>query len=402
LRADRAGVKARVWAIGLALLFGAVLAWYLIYTQHLVRAVNEDAAALSRMWARVFQGLNDPTQGDETVVLFDMLTEIEQFGIPVVVIDPDGVPSAAVNLPFEADLNDPADLARVLEYARRLDQRNPPISEPGVGEVHFGVPAVVDRLRWIPWIQAATLVVIVLTAVWIFRSTLRAEQERVWSTMARESAHQLSTPLSSLAGWVEILRMPPSRRAEVAPDEQIAREIEVDVERLSKVAQRFELIGRRPKMRTVDVAQVLRRLEEYFRTRLPRMDMSIRIDVRAPEDLPPVAGNPVLLEWAFENIIKNSIDVLAGRGGSIEVVAERIGGAVRISFRDDGPGVPHELRKKVFEPGVSGKPGGWGVGLSLARRIVEETHGGSIHLGRPRVGAEFVVELPVMPPGQAV
>ncbi len=258
-----------------------------------------------------------------------------------------------------------------------------------------------SRLRWVPWIQAATLAVIVATAIWIFRSTLRAEQERVWSTMARESAHQLGTPLSSLAGWVEILKMAPSRRAEVASDAQIAREIEVDVQRLNKVAQRFELIGRRPKMRTVDVAKVLRRLEEYFCTRLPRLDTSIRIDVHVPDDLPPVAGNPVLLEWAFENIIKNSIDVLAGRGGAIEVFAERTDGAIRVRFCDDGPGVPHELRKRIFEPGVSGKPGGWGVGLSLTRRIVEDTHGGSIHLGRPRVGAEFVVELPVMPPDRA-
>jgi signal transduction histidine kinase len=396
-------VKARLWAIGLASLFGVVLAWYLIYTQQLVKAVNTDAAALSRIYARVFQGLSDPSQESGVVVLFDMLTEIEQLGIPAVVIDAEGEPRYAVNLPFTADLDDPADRQRVLAYARLLDQRNDPIREPGIGEIHFGAPAVVERLRWVPWIQAATLIVIVITAIWIFRSTLRAEQERVWATMARESAHQLGTPLSSLSGWVEILRMPPSRRAEVAPDERIAREVEVDVERLSKVAQRFELIGRRPKMRKVDVAAVLRGLEEYFCTRLPRMDRSIRLDVRAPEDLPPVAGNPVLLEWAFENIIKNSIDVLAGRGGKIEVIAEsneaeRI---VRIRFCDDGPGVPPELRKTIFEPGVTGKQGGWGVGLSLARRIVEDTHGGSIQLGRPRAGAEFVVQLPIVPPDRA-
>ncbi|UCC47959.1 MAG: HAMP domain-containing histidine kinase [Gemmatimonadota bacterium] len=393
-------MKARLWATGLSLLFGAVLVWYLYYTQQLVSAANADAAALTRIYARTYQSLSDPTRETSVAVLFDMLDEIEQLGIPVVLVDADGQPSAALNLPFVADLNDPADQRRVLAYAEMLDRRNAPIAEAGIGEIHFGAPSVVERLRWVPFIQAATLIVIVLAAVWIFRSTVRAEQERVWATMARESAHQLSTPLSSLAGWVEILRMPYRERSDVADDEKVAREIEVDVERLNKVAQRFELIGRRPRVQTVDIGDVLRRLADYFSLRLPRMERSIKLDVQIAPELPPVAGNPVLLEWAFENIIKNAVDVLAGRGGRIQVSAEsaEAGRSVRIRFLDDGPGVPHELRKKIFEPGTSRKAGGWGVGLSLARRIVEDTHGGSIQLGRPRAGAEFIVGLPVMSP----
>jgi len=393
-------VKARSWATGLSLLFGAVLVWYLYYTHQLVSAANADAAALSRIYAQVFQSLTDPAQETSVAVLFDMLIEVKQLGIPVVLVDPDGQPYAAENLPFSADLNDPEDRRRVLAYAELLDRRNAPITEEGIGEIHFGAPAVVERLRWVPFIQAATLIVIVLAAVWIFRSTVRAEQERVWATMARESAHQLSTPLSSLAGWVEILRMPYRERSDVADDEKVACEIEADVERLNKVAQRFELIGRRPRMQTVDVGDVLRRLADYFSLRLPRMERSIRLDVQIAPELPAVAGNPVLLEWAFENVIKNAVDVLAGRGGRIQISAELAepGRSVRIRFLDDGPGVPPDLRKKIFEPGVSRKPGGWGVGLALARRIVEDTHGGSIQLGRPRVGAEFIVALPVMPP----
>jgi signal transduction histidine kinase len=392
-------VKARLWPLGLALLFGVVLAWYLFYTHQLVSAVNTNAATLSQMYARVFQGLSDPDQESGDAVLFDMLIEIKELGIPVVVINTEGEPYAAENLPFEPDLDDPEGRQRVLAYASELDKRNDPIAEVGIGEIHFGMPAVVERLRWVPWIQAATLIVIVLTAIWIFRSTSRAERERVWATMARESAHQLGTPLSSLAGWVEILRMTDVERSEVATTDRIAREVAVDVERLNKVAQRFELIGRRPKLRRVDVGAVLRGLEEYFCTRLPHMDLSIHLNVDAPEGLAPVAGNPVLLEWAFENIIKNAIDVLAGRGGRIDVKVDLAeDGRVRIRFIDDGPGVPTDLRKNLFEPGVSGKEGGWGVGLSLTRRIVQDTHGGSIELGRSRKGAEFIVKLPVMRP----
>ncbi|NIR44107.1 MAG: HAMP domain-containing histidine kinase [Gemmatimonadetes bacterium] len=388
-------MKARLWSIGLSLLFGAVLAWYLVYTNQLVSAVNVDAAAISRMYARVFRGLSDPTGERSVTALFEMLGEIEQLGIPVVVISPEGEITATMNLPFTVDPSDPADRQRVLEYVEVLDRRNAPIFEPDVGTFHFGMPAVVERLRWVPWIQAATLVVIVLVGIWIFRSTVRAEQERVWSTMARESAHQLGTPLSSLAGWVEILRMPRAERAEVASDDRIAREVEVDVERLNKVSQRFELIGRRPRMQEIDVGDVLRELEGYFCVRLPHMDRSIELKVETAPGLPRVAGNKVLLEWAFENVIKNSIDVLAGRGGRIEVRADPAddGKHVTIAFRDDGPGVASEMRKSIFEPGVSGK-GGWGVGLTLTRRIVD-THGGKIELGWPNEGAEFIVTLPI-------
>lgn len=394
-------MKARLLSIGLTLLFGIVLAWYLFYTHQLRRAVNADAVALSRMYARVAEGLSNPEES-ELIVLLDLVEEIKQLGMPIVVINAAGEPTAAENLSFEPDLSDPEGRERVLAVAARLDDRNPPIVQPGVGEIHFGMPAVVDRLRWVPWIQAATLIVIVLAAIWTFRSTVRAEQERVWATMARESAHQLGTPLSSLSGWVEILRMPEDERRDVASTDRIAREVEVDVERLNKVAQRFELIGRRPKLQRVDVGDVLRGLEDYFRTRLPRMDRSIRLDVNVPRGLSNVAGNPVLLEWAFENIMKNAIDVLAGRGGRIEVRADLAeDGRVRVRFNDDGPGVPYDLRGTLFEPGVSGKQGGWGVGLSLTRRIIQETHGGTIELGRPETGAEFVVKLPVMAPEPA-
>ncbi|MGD2217020.1 MAG: ATP-binding protein [Gemmatimonadales bacterium] len=390
-------MKARLWATGLILLFGAVLAWYLFYTRQLVNAVNADAAALSHMYAQVLQGVSDPDP-ESFLVLFDMLEEIEAQGVPVVVIAEDGRIHAAINLPFVHDPSDSNSTRRVLEYAALLDERNDPLVEEGIGEIHFGMPAVVERLRWVPWIQAATLIVIVLAATWIFRSTVRAEQERVWATMARESAHQLSTPLSSLTGWVEILRMPADERATVASEDTIVDEVEVDVERLNKVAQRFELIGRRPRMATVDVGEVLQRLEGYFAARLPRLDRSIEFTVQVAAQVQPVAGNPVLLEWAFENLIKNAVDVLAGRGGRIAVNAEPAEDSRSVVVRvvDDGPGVPTELRKQIFEPGVSSKEGGWGVGLTLTRRIVEDTHGGSIVLGKRREGAEFIVTLPVV------
>ncbi len=385
-------MKARLWAVILTALFGVVLAWYLFYTQQLVSALRSDAQAVSHMYAHVLEGIAAGPEGNVTA-LFDLLGDIERLGIPVILIAPSGQLSAAANLPFDFDLSNTEDQKRILEFIKVLDRRNPPIVEEGIGEIHFGAPAVVERLRWVPWTQAATLVVIVLAAVWIVRSTVSAEREHVWATMAREAAHQLGTPLSSLAGWVEILRMKADERAEVAPDEMIAREVEVDVDRLNKVAQRFELIGLQPQMQSVSIVDVLRKLQKYFSVRLPRQQNAIRLEIDYVPDIPKVIGNPVLLEWAFENIIKNSIDVLAGRGGNILIKVRTVDAKVHIHFCDDGPGVAPEVGQNVFEAGVSGK-GGWGVGLTLTRRIIKVTHRGSITLGIPDQGAEFIVELP--------
>lgn len=378
----------------LAVWFAGVLVWYLVYTRQMARALARDAAAISRMYANIFRDLSDPERESGLSTLFELLREIELLGIPVVVTDAAGEPAAAANLPFDADLTVARDRERVRAYLPELDRINSPIEEAGVGAIHFGVAPAVQRLRWIPWIQAAALLVILGSAVWVVRSTTRAERERLWAAMARETAHQLGTPLSSLAGWVEILRMPPGARAEVAADAAIAEEVQVDVERLQKVARRFELIGQKVRREQVDVAAILRRLERYFRTRLPRLERAIELGLHVHADLPRVHGNAVLLEWALENLMKNAIDALAGSGGEVAISAERAPGVLRIRVRDDGPGVPAELRRRIFHPGISGKTGGWGLGLSLARRIVEETHRGRLSLGHPPRGAEFIVELP--------
>ncbi|MBI4514043.1 MAG: HAMP domain-containing histidine kinase [Gemmatimonadetes bacterium] len=388
----------RVGSAVLAVLFAGVLVWYLVYTRQMARAHARDAAVISRMYARIFQDVSSPQEQPDLETLFELLREIEALGIPVVVTDATGEPAAAANLPFPGDLRRPEDRARVGVYARELDRRNAPIVEPGLGAIHFGVSRDVERLRWVPWIQAAALLLIVATAFWVVRSTARAERERLWAAMARESAHQLGTPLSSLAGWAEILRMSPGPRGEVAADAAIAEELAADVERLQKVARRFELIGQEARLEEVDVASVLRRLERYFRARIPRIETPIELEVSLEADLPRVRGNAVLLEWAFESLVKNSIDALAGTGGRVEVSARRVGPAVEVKVRDDGPGVPPELRRRIFRPGVSGKPGGWGLGLSLARRIVEETHGGRIFARHPARGAEFVIEIPLANP----
>ena len=167
-----------------------------------------------------------------------------------------------------------------------------------------------------------------------------------------------------------------------------------DLERLDRVARRFERIGRDPQLETVNIGDVVDRTARYFRARVPTLANTIIVEAVIAENLPSVRGDAVLLEWAVEVLTKNAIDALAGRGGRVRLSAERARqGGVTIRVADDGPGIPRDLRGRVFEPGFSTKKGGWGIGLSLAKRIVEENHGGKLVLLPSEQGATFEIVL---------
>ncbi len=389
-------MRARFWPVWLALLAIAVLGSYLLYTEHLVRELRTEAEVHQRMYALVQRGLLSTEPGAELQALTDLQAELTRLGVPMVALNADGVPYAAANLPFEADLAVERDRQRVLRYAQELGQRSPVIVEEEVGAIHFGLPPVIARLRWAATLQIAGALLLILVGYVVVRGTLRAERERMWSAMARELAHQMGTPLSSLQGWHEVLRLPAQDRAELVSDRRLAREVGADVDRLERVSRRFEMIGKPSPLSPVRPEAVMRELEEYLRPRLPREKPGVELRVRVSDGLPDLRANQVLLVWALENCVKNSLDALAGRGGRIRLAALPDVRGVCFVVTDDGPGVASKIRDRLFEPGVTTKAGGWGVGLSLARRIVKDVHGGSIESRRrPGGGARFALRIPV-------
>lgn len=349
-----------------------------------VQHFRSDALSLSRLYAGVFAGLNDPREGAEAEALLRLGEQVRRAGIPLVVTDTAGRVTAAANLPFDATLDDP----RILAYAATLDRRNPPIREPALGTLHYGSVPTARQLTLLTVLQGLILGTIIAVAVMAWRSAMAAQRDRLWVAMAREAAHQMGTPLMSLQGWIEQLR------SRATPPPHLADHLAADAERLERVAQRFERIGHTIRREPLDVGALATTVASYFRPRLPTRVNRIQLVVDAPARGPVVLGDPILLEWALESLVKNAIDALQGREGTItlQVSAEEDATAVRVI--DDGPGVPGELRRRIFDPGMTTKSSGWGIGLALAKRVVEDSHGGELMLESSDPGATFLIRIP--------
>jgi signal transduction histidine kinase len=377
----RAGPAALV---ALALLFGALSVGYAwIVARHL----RNDASETTRLFGRVFSGLNDPREGAAAEALLNLAEEVRRLGIPIAVTDPSGRISALDNAPFGPNASE----AEQRAWIAQLDRINEPLVQPGVGTIHYGAVPSARRFTGLAALQGIVFVCLALLAVWAVRVRVGAARDRLWVAMARESAHQLGTPLMSLTGWIDYLRENPG-----TPGGDLVKHLQADAERLERVAKRFERIGRPARREPVGLGAAAERVVGYFLPRLPTLANTVSLALISPGTGPIATGDPVLIEWALEVIVKNAIDALSGRGGRIEVKVEATARGPRVTVTDDGPGVAAEIRGQLFEPGSSTKTGGWGIGLALARRIVEQQHGGrvSFHPGDDGKGSVFVLEFP--------
>lgn len=363
-----------------ALLAGLSVGSGFLVANHL----RKEALVASRIYSIAIRGTADPDPQAINRAIFEVVQRVRSLGLPLMVTGVDGKVTAADNLPFQATLDDP----RTQAYVRELDRVNPPLLLEGIGAVHFGPLPASRLLLSIAVLQALTLLVMVAVGVVAYRNATTAQRDRMWVAMAREAAHQMGTPITSLQGWIEQLR------AADLPPGTVANHLTADAERLERVAQRFERIGNPARRDPVALGALAERVVHYFRPRVPRHANAIVLSVRAPSAGPVIAGDAVLLEWALEAIVKNAIDALGGRGGSITVAADQEQNEAVVRVIDDGPGIPREIRRTLFQPGVTTKRRGWGIGLALARRVVEDAHGGSLSLEPVERGTTLMMRFP--------
>ena len=240
----------------------------------------------------------------------------------------------------------------------------------GLSYVYYATTPLLKELRWVPLFYLFIAAVLIIVSYFLFRTARTAEQNRIWVGLAKETAHQLGTPLSSLTGWVEYLR-----DKEFTP--QYAAEVEKDLQRLETITRRFSKIGSVPELTEADVRETTLAAISYLQSRSPRR---IHFNVTFPEGetfLAPLNG--YLFQWVIENLCKNAIDAMEGEG-TVTVVASQDARKIYIDISDTGRGMSREVQRRIFDSGFTTKSRGWGLGLPLARRIVNQYHRGRLYL----------------------
>jgi len=398
------------WPVAMGTLFLILFGWYLISTESLQNGLNENRELMSEVFGIAQELIQDTTGAERSGSsgglqgvrgfdnpLFELSEVVIRSGIPMIWVSPADSVLSVRNLPFDADILTSEGQVRVKTYVEELEATGrEPVLGAGGDLIYLGELPQLSSLRWIPLLQASGLMLTALIGFLVIRYQRRAEQDKAWTAMARELAHQLGTPISSLKGWLEFMGLPPEERPDGVESDTVALGIEEDLIRLERISHRFELIGRDPDLETLDIREVVRDLEQYLQARLPRLASEVLLVVDVPKGMPEILGSEVLLSWALENVVKNALDALAGRGGEIHLkVRKGPAGWLHLRIHDTGPGVDPVLRDRIFDPGVSGKARGWGVGLTLSRRIIEVTHKGHIFLlNTEGEGAAFDIRLP--------
>lgn len=351
----------------LALLISIVT---LFLSQRLVNKIAAEETKKMEIWADAEHILSDPdSEGD---LGFHLKIIQSNTTIPAILVSETGRVIQHINVQKEGvvkRLTDEQLSDKIEEYKTENEPIDIPIDEKTHYKVYYGKSTVLRQLEYYPYMVLAIVALFMLVSYFAFSYSTRSEQNQVWVGLAKETAHQLGTPISSLMGWIECLEM------DIIPD-NAPSEMRKDIDRLKIITERFSKIGSEPVLETVDFNAVFKDSISYMQS---RAGANVHFDIPVLNDQIFVKLNVNLFNWVVENLIKNSIDAMEGRGNLLFQVVKK-NDKLFVDFTDNGKGIPRNQMKNVFKPGFTTKRRGWGLGLSLAKRIIEDYHQGQIYV----------------------
>jgi signal transduction histidine kinase len=350
------------------LVFAVIIGLFsLLYTQNLVKKLKAEERKKVELWAEATRQIINAPESGPNLVFLQSINE-DNTTVPVILTDGNDSIISAQNFD-PSRIHDRKYLKARLE---KMKGKTKPIvidvGEGYINRIYYRDSTILIKLIYYPYVQLSVIILFILVSYLAFSSSRKAEQNQVWVGMSKETAHQLGTPTSSLAGWVEILQM---KHPEIGIAEEMAR----DISRLEKVAERFSKIGSRPDLSDEDITKLVSHTIEYLKSRTSSK-ISFTFDP-GPSPGPVAPVNAALFSWVIENVCRNAVDATEG-DGSISIKICDIAGHAVIDITDNGKGIPKSSHKKIFHPGFTTKERGWGLGLSLAKRIIEEYHHGKI------------------------
>ena len=362
------------WASVIAAVIIAAVS--LVVSHILVRDLAIEERNRMEVWAEAMRSLSTAEENTDLNLVLKVINENNT--IPVIVTDEQGNVQTFRNVEIVADNHDDSMAVAARKAAdMRASGRDIRISlgtDAGSIHVSYDESVMITRLSFYPYVQLGIVLIFVVIAIFALLTSKKAEQNKVWVGLSKETAHQLGTPISSLMAWTEILR-------ETYPNDELIPEMDKDVKRLQLIAERFSKIGSIPEPVDTPLAEMLRHVVDYMDR---RTSQKVRIIDEFSACDAHVMVNPSLFEWVLENLCKNAVDAMEG-GGTITIKAFA-SQRVTTDVTDTGKGIEKKNIKNVFRPGFTTKTRGWGLGLSLAKRIVEEYHHGKIHVLKSEVG----------------
>lgn len=361
----------------------------LLVSDTLTRDLKKEEQRRMEVWAEAMRSLNTADENTDLNLVLKIIDTNDM--IPIIVLASDGSVDDSRNISINA-ASAADSLAYLLDLANFMKSKgnsiriviNDAAPKTEFIDVCFDDSLMLRRLRLYPFIQLGVVLIFVVVAIFALLTSKKAEQNKVWVGLSKETAHQLGTPISSLMAWTEILK-------ENYPADELVPEMDKDVQRLQLIADRFSKIGSKPELVETDMCAVLRRVGWYMERRIPK---TVTLHCNLPAQPVVVRGNASLFEWVVENLCKNAVDAIEGNG-EIRVRLIDEGRVVAIEVSDTGKGIAKKNISSVFQPGFTTKQRGWGLGLSLAKRIVEEYHKGKIWVKKSELGkgTTFRIEL---------
>lgn len=355
----------------------------LYYTQTLVEKLQTKEKQIVELYAKGIEYLAKSTESDaDLTFLFENI--IIPIDFPLIITDAENKINPSEkgtfrNIHLNSNLSN-AQIQKILyDKLIEMDKEHEPIlvtyaDSIILQKIHYGDSELIKQLKYYPYIQILIAALFVLLSYFGFSSIKKSEQSNIWVGMAKETAHQFGTPISSLMGWIEMLKMHYHDKDRVL---DIANEISDDIERMNKITYRFSKIGAVPELKPLSVYDEILKVKDYFERRIPQLGKSVEIFIVGDKNA-TAHLNSELFEWVIENLIKNALDAIDHKQGRIDISIKELRKQIDIEVKDNGKGIDLKRRKDIFRPGYSTKRRGWGLGLSLSKRIIEVYHKGKI------------------------
>ena len=379
-----ANIKLGLFIFGLLLILGLI-----VYSNFLVNQLRNDNREIVKMYSEIIAKTVNEDSDTNLNFVFDEIIKKIQF--PIIYSDVENNPIYYKNIDVES-------LDELIKPIESMDLQNKPIpisfsdsaSEKDIllGYLHYGDSNLIQRIRWLPFIEISVVALFIFVGFIGFNSIKNNEKRNIWVGMARETAHQLGTPVSALMGWLDRIKNHPNET------DSVLDEMRSDLNRLEQISDRFSKMSSDSDLEKISLKTLIEQQTVYLQKRLPSLGKDIELLVSASKNI-NILGNPTLLGWAIENVIRNGIDSIKGHNGKVELSLIDTENFALIYIKDNGAGIPKKDWKNIFRPGFSTKTIGWGLGLSLVKRIIHDIHAGQIKIlsSNPNKGSVFEIRL---------